>query len=77
MERGHRWIADDAVEIERRGDSLYGRSHELVKSLINIKSRGIVEAEELLGAQAILDDSVINLIVELKKMDDDGGRRGI
>ena len=30
-ERGHRWVADDAVEIERRGDSLYGRSHELVQ----------------------------------------------
>ena len=39
VERGHRWIADDAVEIERRGDLLYGRSHELVKCLINIKKQ--------------------------------------
>jgi HPr kinase/phosphorylase len=74
VERGHQWIADDAVEIERRGDSLYGRSHELVKCLINIRSRGIVEAEELLGAQSILDDSVINLMVELKKTDHKGGQ---
>jgi HPr kinase/phosphorylase len=63
-ERGHRWIADDAVEIERRGDLLYGRSHELTKGLINIKHRGLVEAKELLDAHAILDDSVINLVVE-------------
>ncbi|HEX7534294.1 MAG TPA: HPr kinase/phosphatase C-terminal domain-containing protein, partial [Syntrophales bacterium] len=71
-ERGHRWIADDAVEIERRGDMLYGRSHELTKGLINIKHRGIVEAKELLSAQAILDDSIINLIVELRAMDHNG-----
>jgi HPr kinase/phosphorylase len=73
-ERGHRWIADDAVEIERRGDVLYGRSHELTKGLINIKHRGIVEAKELLGAQAILDDSIINLMVKLKSMDHNGGQ---
>lgn len=76
-ERGHRWIADDAVEIERRGDLLYGRSHELTKGLINIKNRGIVEAKELLGAQAILDDSVINFMVELKTMDHNGRQEGI
>ncbi|HET6461849.1 MAG TPA: hypothetical protein VFG29_13805 [Syntrophales bacterium] len=74
VERGHRWVADDAVEVERRGDSLYGRSHELVKCLINTRSRGIVDAEELLCQQTMLDDSVINLIVELKKTDDDRGQ---
>jgi HPr kinase/phosphorylase len=71
-ERGHRWIADDAVEIERRGDLLYGRCNELTKGLINIKHRGVVEAKELLRAQAILDGSVINFMVELKTMDHNG-----
>jgi serine kinase of HPr protein (carbohydrate metabolism regulator) len=56
---------------------LYGRSHELTKGLINIKNRGIVEAKELLGAQAILDDSVINFMVELKTMDHNGRQEGI
>ncbi|MGZ6237815.1 MAG: hypothetical protein ACXWMJ_10920 [Syntrophales bacterium] len=72
--RGHRWIADDAVEIKRRGDMLYGRSHELTKGLINIRHRGIMEAKELLGAQAILEDSIINLIVKLRAVDHNGGQ---
>ena len=76
-ERGYRWIADDAVEIERRGDLLYGRSHELTKGLINIKNRGIVKARELLCAKAVLDDSVINFMVELKTMDHNGRQEGI
>jgi HPr kinase/phosphorylase len=67
VERGHKLIADDAVEIERRGDYLYGRSHDLVKGLINIKSRGVLGAEELIGEQFIIDDSVIKLVVELTK----------
>jgi HPr kinase/phosphorylase len=74
VKRGHQWIADDAVEIERRGDLLYGRSHELVKRLINIRNRGIVEAEELLGAQTILDHSIIDLMVELKRTDHNEGQ---
>jgi HPr kinase/phosphorylase len=74
VKRGHQWIADDAVEIERRGDLLYGRSHELVKRLINIKNRGIIEAEELVGGQTILDDSSIDLMVELKRRDRNGGQ---
>ena len=56
---------------------MYGRSHELTKGLINIKNRGIVEAKELLGAQAILDDSAINFMVELKTMDHNGRQEGI
>jgi len=74
VKRGHQWIADDAVEIERRGDLLYGRSHEHVKRLINIRNRGIVEAEELLGAQTILDHSIIDLMVELKRTDHNEGQ---
>jgi len=72
--RGHQWIADDAVEIEKRGDSLYGRSDELVKRFINIRSSGIVEAGELLDTQTILDDSIINLMVELRKTDHNGAQ---
>ena len=77
MERGHRWIADDAVEIEKREDSLHGRSHELTKGLINIKHRGIVEAKELLGTQSILDDSAINFMVELKAIQYNGRQEGV
>ena len=72
VKRGHQWIADDAIEIERRGDLLYGRSHELVKRLINIRSSQIVKAEELLGAETILDDSSIDLMIELKRTDHNG-----
>jgi len=66
VKRGHAWIADDVIEIEKRGNILYGRSHTLIKKLINIKDTGIVDAKEILGDGVIHDETVINLIVELK-----------
>ncbi|HUH65248.1 MAG TPA: hypothetical protein VLZ07_02350 [Syntrophales bacterium] len=72
VKRGHRWIADDAVEIERRGSSLYGSGHASVRGLIDRKRGGVLFAEELFGAAAVDAASEIGLIVELKNIG--GGR---
>ena len=70
INRGHRWIADDAIEIEKREGSLYGRSHASVRGLIDRKTGDVVSAEEFFGASAIEDGSKINLVVELKNLDE-------
>jgi len=66
-ERGHVWIADDVVEVKKRSNGLYGRSIELVKHLIDIKYVGIVNAKELFDPAAICDETVIDLMIELKE----------
>jgi HPr kinase/phosphorylase len=70
VKRGHAWIADDSIEIEKRGALLYGRSHDLIKQLIDMKHTGIVDAKQILGAEVILDETIINLMVEFKKESD-------
>ncbi|MDI6776879.1 MAG: hypothetical protein QMD03_06510 [Syntrophales bacterium] len=68
VERGHTWIADDAVEIEKRnGDVLYGRGHGLTRHLVEIKGVGVVRAKEFLGAAAVGDETVIDIMVEFEK----------
>jgi HPr kinase/phosphorylase len=69
-ERGHAWIADDVIEIEKRENILYGHSHDLIKYLIHIKRKGIIDAKKFFIASAVLDETVINLLVELVKTDD-------
>lgn len=65
-ERGHQWIADDAVEIEKlAGNRLYARSHARSKGLLEIKGRGIIEAGEILPAVAIGEQAPLGLIVEM------------
>ena len=66
-ERGHVWIADDAVEVEKRSALLYGRSQGLVKHLIDIKSIGLIDAKQHFGPASIRDETVVNLMIEFQK----------
>jgi len=64
--RGHTWIADDAVEIEQRCDGrLYGRSHALVKNLLEIKKKGILPVRSLPAVVSIADETPIDLVAQI------------
>jgi len=77
VNRGHAWIADDGIVIEKRENMLYGRAHDLIKHCINIKCTGILDAKKFLGVAAVRDETVINLMVEFKKEGDIRGQEGI
>ncbi|HYA13995.1 MAG TPA: hypothetical protein VEF33_06615 [Syntrophales bacterium] len=76
-ERGHAWIADDVIEIEKRENILYGRSHDLVKNLLHIKYRGIVDAKKFFVDSIVCDETVINLLVELAAVNYNQEREGV
>jgi HPr kinase/phosphorylase len=72
VERGHRWVADDCVEIEKKegreeGNVLCGRAHRLAKGLLEVKPRGIVKAADLFAAPSICPETDITMIVALEK----------
>ncbi|HVO66867.1 MAG TPA: hypothetical protein VMT12_10325 [Syntrophales bacterium] len=77
VERGHAWIADDVIEIEKRENILYGRSHDLVKNLLHIKYRGIVDAKKFFVDSIVCDETVIDLLVELAAANYALGREGV
>jgi len=62
--KGHAWIADDVVVIERKADgSLSGRGHPRIAHLIEVRGEGAVPAETILGLRSILAESSVDLIV--------------
>ncbi len=66
--RGHEWIADDAVGIERRPDRrLYGRIHALVRNLLEIKGKGVLPVGDLLSAAQVAEETPLELLVEMGK----------
>ena len=75
-ELGHAWIADDAIEVKRRNNILYGRSIDTVKHLIDIKYIGIIDAKQYFGPASIRDETVIDLMIELKKTSHTKEREG-
>jgi serine kinase of HPr protein (carbohydrate metabolism regulator) len=77
MHSGNRWVADDAVILEGKGDTLYGRGHERTRDWIAVRGRGILRAEELLGGKRLLGQTGVDVIIRLIRAsgrDEDAGR---
>jgi HPr kinase/phosphorylase len=64
--RGHRLVADDVVEIRRRGEDLVGQASHLIQDLIEVRGLGILNVAELYGVAATRDHKRIELHVELE-----------
>ena len=67
VKRGHRLIADDAVEIRQTSDSqLHGTAPELIRHLLEIRGVGIINVMTLFGAGAIRNNKRITLVIRLE-----------
>lgn len=72
VKRGHRLIADDAVEIRQTSDNqLYGSAPELIKHLLEIRGLGILNVMTLFGAGAVRNQTNITLVVKLENWQQD------
>ncbi|MBQ7255499.1 MAG: HPr(Ser) kinase/phosphatase [Oscillospiraceae bacterium] len=66
IKRGHRLIADDAVEIRRISQTtLVGAAPEVLKHYIELRGIGVVNAARLFGIGAVKDSANIDLVVNL------------
>ena len=66
LKRGHRLIADDAVEIKKvANNSLMGTAPDLIRNYIELRGIGIINVAKLFGIGAIKQDNEINLVVNI------------
>ena len=66
LKRGHRLIADDAVEIKKiSGSRLVGTSPELIRNYIELRGIGIVNVAKLFGIGAVKQENQIDLVVNI------------
>lgn len=67
VKRGHRLIADDAVEIRQTAENiLIGQSPELIRHLLEIRGLGIINVMTLFGAGAVQNQEKISLVIRLE-----------
>ena len=72
VKRGHRLIADDAVEIIQTPDHiLFGTAPELIRHLLEIRGVGIINVMTLFGAGAIRNEKKITVVVRLENWQED------
>lgn len=68
IKRGHRLIADDAVEIKKVSDeTLFGQAPELTRDFMEIRGIGIVDMKALYGFQVVKESQNIDLVITLEE----------
>ena len=71
VKRGHRLVADDAVEIKRVGvKRLVGTAPELIRHYIELRGIGVVDVQQLFGMSAVREKQDIDLVVNLEQWND-------
>ncbi len=67
VKRGHRLIADDAVEIKKvSAVSLVGTAPEIIRHYVELRGVGIVDVRRIFGMGAVKVSEKIDLIIKLE-----------
>ncbi|MBR6916676.1 MAG: HPr(Ser) kinase/phosphatase [Clostridia bacterium] len=67
IKRGHRLVADDAVEIKKVSDkTLVGSAPEIIRHYMELRGIGIVDVRRLFGMGSVKDTEKIDLIIQLE-----------
>ncbi len=70
LKRGHRLIADDAVEIRRVSNkTLVGSSPENIRHFVELRGIGIINVRRLFGMSAVNTTQRISMVVKLEHWD--------
>jgi HPr kinase/phosphorylase len=80
VERGHRLVADDVVQVTRRGhDVLIGQGHELAGHHMEIRGVGLIDIPALFGIRAVRQQKRIEVVVQLEDWENaqDADRTGL
>jgi HPr kinase/phosphorylase len=67
--RGHRLVADDAVEIRRVSNQLTGTAPEVIRHYIELRGIGVIDVRQLFGLSAIKTESQLDLVVNFEQWD--------
>lgn len=67
IKRGHRMVADDAVEIKLIGrDSLVGTAPEIIRYYMELRGIGVINVRHIYGVGAVKPETGIDLVVKME-----------
>lgn len=70
IKRGHRLIADDAVEIRKVSDkTLIGASPSNIRHFVELRGIGIINARRIFGMGAVKNTEKIDMVIQLEAWD--------
>lgn len=70
--RGHRLVADDIVDIRKKGRAfVYGSGSGIIRHHMEVRGLGIINIKDLFGISAVRDTKKIELVIELVEWSED------
>lgn len=71
VQRGHRLVADDAVDIKKVDETiLLGQAPELLRHFLEIRGIGIIDVRSLYGVGAVKNSKSIDIVAYLEEWDE-------
>jgi len=71
VKRGHRLVADDAVELRRMGRSrLMGTAPKMIRYLMELRGLGIIDVRRIYGVGAVLPVCDVDLVVRFVRWEE-------
>jgi HPr kinase/phosphorylase len=67
IDRGHRLVADDVVEIKRLADGVVGASPDLTRYHMELRGVGVINIKDLYGVSSIRTTKRVELVVSLER----------
>lgn len=70
IKRGHRLVADDAVEIRRIGNMLLGSAPEIIRDYLEVRGVGVIDIQKIFGMGAVKENTQIDLVIKFEEWKD-------
>ena len=71
IKRGHRLVADDAVQLMKISDTkIVGSPDDMIRHHMEIRGLGIIDIRSLFGIAATADEKNVDMVINLEKWDD-------
>ncbi|HEY2944710.1 MAG TPA: HPr(Ser) kinase/phosphatase [Vicinamibacteria bacterium] len=67
IDRGHRLVSDDVVEIKRMADDLVGASPDLTRYHMELRGLGVINIKDLYGVSSVRLSKKVELVVSLER----------
>lgn len=65
VHRGHMLVSDDAVELKRVKNKIYGSAPERIRDFMELRGVGIINVRNMYGVSGILSETRVDLVIEL------------
>ncbi|MDP4143095.1 MAG: HPr(Ser) kinase/phosphatase [Bacillota bacterium] len=67
VKRGHRLVADDAVDIKEVDNILHGSSPYITSGMLEVRGLGIIDVPALYGLSSVLNGKTIDLVIRIEQ----------